>query len=220
MESNVVKQTLFVYRKTCIYAIMIVIISILTEYYTKPTVDFSDQQWGITNVKLRMALHHLMLRNELPNLVIGHKGVSDFSITNIALEFNIHCSSLSKFITEQTRQAHEVNSDTPRMVTCEYVKPSQIFTVRFGNIIFRRSQIRVQQRLILEFLHHGLAPPSFLTSSKDTKIFLRDRPIQWVWQEWQVLTKKMWNNCMKMFPKYLADILLLQAQSEKWITRG
>jgi hypothetical protein len=212
------------YRKTCIYAIMILLISILTECYIKPTFDFSNQQWGITNVKLSMALHHLMLWNELPNLVTGRKGVSDFSIRNIAREFNINYSILSKFITEQTRQEHEVNSDTPRKVTCGYAKPWQIFTVRFSDIIYGRLQICVQQRLISEFLHYGLrsewlAPPSFRTSSKDTKIFLWGRPIQWVWQEWQVLIKKEWNNFMVKFPKYLADILSVQAQSAKWTAR-
>jgi hypothetical protein len=65
---------------------------------------------------------------------------------------------------------------------------------------------------ILEFLQHGLrrerlAPTGFRTSSKDKKIFLWGSPKQRVWQESQVLIKKIWNNFTTKFPK---DILSVQ----------
>jgi hypothetical protein len=67
--------------------------------------------------------------------VTDNKGVSDFPIKIIAWEFNIHYSTLPRFIIKQTRQEQEINSATPRKVTWGYAKPWQSFTVQKEDIL-------------------------------------------------------------------------------------
>jgi hypothetical protein len=66
--------------------------------------------------------------------VTDSKGVNDFSIRNFVREFNIHSSTMSIFITKQTRQEQEVSSATPRKVTCGYDKLWQHFVVQEEDI--------------------------------------------------------------------------------------
>jgi IS30 family transposase len=72
----------------------------------------------------------LDVTERVAKLVTNNKGVSDFSIRNIAREFNIHYSTLSRHIIKETSQEKEVNSATLRKVSCEYAKQRQIFTAQ------------------------------------------------------------------------------------------
>lgn len=86
-------------------------------------------------------------------LVIDNKGSSDFSIRAIAKEFNIHYSTLSRFINKKLKALDTPNEGV--VVQCGYARPWQVFSdsqeillenyIRSSEIMFGLTPIQVRQ---------------------------------------------------------------------------